>query len=62
MVTVVKPNGKLKICIDSRDWNNAIRRERHHLKTIEEVISQMPDAYVFSKIDATSGYWHAALH
>ena len=27
MVTVIKPNGKLRICIDPRDLNKAIKRE-----------------------------------
>ncbi|CAC5366659.1 unnamed protein product [Mytilus coruscus] len=47
MVTVIKPNGKIRICIDP-------------LKTVE-VISQMPNAKVFSKLDATSGFWHIQL-
>ncbi|VDI40084.1 Hypothetical predicted protein [Mytilus galloprovincialis] len=56
MVTVIKPNGKIRICIDPRDLNKAILREHYPLKTVEEVISQMPNAKVFSKLDATSGF------
>ncbi|CAC5385605.1 unnamed protein product [Mytilus coruscus] len=58
MVTVIKPNGKIRISIDPRDLNKAILREHYPLKTVEEVISQMPNAKVFSKLDATSGFWH----
>ncbi|CAC5380359.1 unnamed protein product [Mytilus coruscus] len=61
MVTVIKPNGKIRICIDPRDLNKAILREYYPLKTVEEVISQMPNAKVFSKLDATSGFWHIQL-
>ncbi|VDI10628.1 Hypothetical predicted protein [Mytilus galloprovincialis] len=61
MVTVIKPNGKIRICIDPRDLNKAILREHYPLKTVEEVISQMPNAKVFSKLDATSGFWHIQL-
>ena len=61
MVTVVKPNGKIRICIDPRDLNNAIQREHYHMKTIEEVVAEMPNAKVFSKLDATSGFWQLAL-
>ncbi|CAC5380097.1 unnamed protein product [Mytilus coruscus] len=61
MVTVIKPNGKIRICIDPRDLNKAILREHYPLKTVEEVISQMPNANVFSKLDATSGFWHIQL-
>jgi hypothetical protein len=44
MVTVIKPNGRIRICIDPRDLNKAILREHYPLKTVEEVISQMPNA------------------
>ncbi|CAC5366972.1 unnamed protein product [Mytilus coruscus] len=60
METVIKPNGKIRICVDPRDLNKAILREHYPLKTVE-VISQMPNAKVFSKLDATSGFWHIQL-
>ena len=56
MVTVVKPN-KIRICIDPRDLNQAIKREHYPMQTIEEVVAEMPGATVFSVLDATSGYW-----
>ena len=37
MVTVVKP-GKLRICIDPRHLNSAIKREHYPMPTIEEVL------------------------
>ena len=61
MVTVIKPNGKLRICIDPRDLNKAMKREHYPTKTIEEVISRMPNAQVFSVLDASSGFWQIEL-
>ena len=61
MVTVVKSNGDLRICRDPRDLNNAIQREHYPMKTIEEVVAEMPIAQVFTKPDATSGFWQLAL-
>ncbi|XP_028411133.1 uncharacterized protein K02A2.6-like [Dendronephthya gigantea] len=60
MVTVVKPN-KLRICIDPRDLNRAIRREHYPLPTVEEVVSRLPKARVFSTLDASSGFWQIEL-
>ena len=60
MVAVVKPN-KIRICIDPRDLNEAIRREHFPMTTIEEVVADMPQAKVFSFLDATSGYWQVKL-
>ena len=61
MVTVLKKNGQLRICIDPRDLNNAIRREHYPMKTIEEIIARMPNARYFSVLDASSGYWQVLL-
>jgi hypothetical protein len=41
----------------SRDLNCAIQRERFPLKTVDEVSG----VRVFSKLDATSGFWHTQL-
>ena len=60
MVAVVKPN-KIRICIDPRDLNAAIRREHFPMTTIEEFVASMPQAKVFSVLDATSGYWQVKL-
>ena len=61
MVTVTKPNGKLRICIDPRDLNKAIKREHYPMRTIEEVVTRMPNAKVFSVLDANSGFWQVQL-
>ena len=47
MVTVIKPS-KIRICIDPRDLNQAIKREHYPMKTIEEVLAEIPGAKVFS--------------
>ena len=52
----MKPNGKLRICIDPRDLNQAIKREYYPMKTIEEIAARMPDAKVFSVLDASSDW------
>ena len=61
MVTIVKPNGSLRICIDPRDLNKAIKREPHPMSTIEEIVTRMPNAKVFSVLDASSGFWQVKL-
>ncbi|GFN74641.1 transposon ty3-i Gag-Pol polyprotein [Plakobranchus ocellatus] len=49
-------NGKLIICLDPKDLNKAIKREHHPMKSIEEITREMPNAKVFSKVDAKSGF------
>ena len=61
MVVVTKPNGSIRICIDPRGLNKAVKRQHYPLLTVDEVISRMPNAKVFSKIDCTSGFWQLEL-
>ena len=62
VVIVEKPNSnKLRICLDPKDLNNAIKREHLELPTLEEITSRMAGAKVFSKIDLNHGYWQQTL-
>ncbi len=54
MVTVVKPE-KLRICNRSQDLNKVIKREHYPLRTVEEIVAEMPNAKVFSVLDAIMG-------
>ena len=60
MVTVVKPN-KLRICIDPKDLNRAIKRSHYPMPTIEEVATKLGKAKVFTVLDAKSGFWQIKL-
>ena len=60
-VTNIKPNGQLRICIDPCDLNKAVKREYYPMRTIEEVVTRMPNARCFSVLDASSGYWQVSL-
>ena len=61
MVVITKKNGILRICIDPKDLNKAIRREHYPLPTIEEVATRLHGAKVFTSLDVRSGFWHIAL-
>ena len=54
-------NNKVRICIDPKDLNEAIKREHHPMKTVEEVASSIPGAKLFSVLDAKSGYMQIKL-
>ena len=62
MVPVVKPNGKIRTCVDLRKLNEAVKRERYILPTLEDVAPKLAGAKVFCKLDASSGYWQIPLH
>ena len=52
MVTIIKPNSSLRICIDPHNLNKAIQQEHYPMQTIEEVTTQIPDTTYFSVLDA----------
>ena len=61
MVVVPKLNGKVRICVDYTYLNQAVKRERHILPTVEHVLAQMSGATVFSKLDANCGFHQIRL-
>ena len=61
LVVGEKPNGDLRICLDPRDLNKAIKREYYQLPTFEEISSRLSGAKVFTKLDANKGYWQIPL-
>ena len=51
VVAIEKSNGDVRICLDMRQANRAILREKHPVPTIEETLQEMSGAKVFSKLD-----------
>jgi hypothetical protein len=61
LVTVVKKDDTLRVCLDTRDLNKAVKREHFKLPSREEMMAQFSNAKVFSKLDAYSGFWQIKL-
>ena len=62
MVAARKKNGSIRICIDPKHLNAVLQRPHHPMRTIEEVISDIPKAKYFTILDAKSGFWQIPLH
>ena len=64
IVTPPKPKDpdKVRICVDMRQANTAIQRERHLTPTMNDVIHELNGARVFSKLDLNKGYHQLELH
>ena len=57
VVLVEKKSGTIRVCLDPKDLNSAIRRQHYQLPTTEEIFARMSGAKYFSKLDASSGFW-----
>ena len=64
IVVAPKPKSpeEIRICVDMRLPNKAIKRERHVTPTIDDVIADLTGAEYFSKLDLRSGYHQLLLH
>ena len=60
---VKKPNSEngVRICVDMRSPNHAIRRERHVTPTIDDIIQKVNGATHFAKLDLNAGYHQIEL-
>ena len=61
LVVVQKPNGSVRLCIDPRYLNAAMKRSHYPMKTVDEVASHLQGANTFSILHAKSGFWQLKL-
>ena len=57
-----KAPDQVRICVDMRDANKAITREKHPTPTMEELLHELNGAKVFSKLDMNHGYLQLELN
>jgi ribosomal protein S27AE len=60
-VVIPKSADDIRLCVDMRQANTAIVRERHPIPTVDEVLQSMNGSKVFSKIDLRSGFHQIEL-
>jgi hypothetical protein len=56
-----KSNGKIRLCLDPQPLNKALKRCHYPIPTIEEVLPDLTNAKVFSKVDCRSGHLQIKL-
>ena len=60
---VVSSRGeKIRICLDPGDLNKAVKREHYPIPTVKEIVAKIPEAKVFTVLDAKSGYLQMKLN
>ena len=61
MVVVMKRNGKIRLCIDPKPLNQALKQNHYPLPVIDDLLPELLKAKVFSVVDAKNGFWHVQL-
>jgi hypothetical protein len=53
---VSKKNGKLRLCVDYRELNQIIKKDRNALPFISEIFNRLGSAKIFTKLDLKNAY------
>ena len=53
-----KPNGKLRMCLNPQNLNNALLQTYHRSKTPQEVTHELSTARFFTKLDLRNAFWN----
>ena len=61
IIPVMKSNGSLRLCLDPKDLNKAIKRKQWYSRTIDDILPELAKSKYKTLKDATSGYWHVVL-
>lgn len=62
MVPAEKKNkDQVRVCVDLKRLNKAVKQERYILPTLEDITPKLAGAEVFSTLDASSGFWQIPL-
>ncbi|XP_055588544.1 uncharacterized protein K02A2.6-like [Uranotaenia lowii] len=62
LVTILKDNGDLRLCVDMRRANMAIKREAHPMPTFDDFLPRLKKARVFSRLDIKESFYQMELH
>ena len=61
LVVERKRNGKIRLCVDPKFLNKALKRSHYPLPVIEDILPKLAKAKVFTVVDARSGFWQIKL-
>ena len=61
IVPVMKEDGSLRLCLDPKDLNKAIKRNQWYARTLDDILPELAQSKYFTVKDATSRFWHILL-
>ena len=61
LAVATKKSGALRVCINPRPLNKALKRETYQISILDEILPELSQAKMLSTVDLHSGYWHCIL-
>ena len=62
IVVVLKPNGKIRICVDYKNVNYSVMQEKFLMPTDDDNSTKMRGSTVFSALGCSMDLWQFPLH
>ena len=62
LVVIPKANSDIRVCVDMRQANTAIQRERYPVPSTDELLHELNGNKVFSKLDLKWGFHQIPLY
>eukprot|EP00794_Sanderia_malayensis_P020682 gene20682-biopygen17069 len=62
IVVVPKKEGKIRLCVDMRAANTAVKRIRHPIPTVKDISLALNGSQYFTKLDMSQAYHQLPLH
>ncbi len=56
LTLVQKPNGKMRVCIDPKPLNKALKRSRYWMPTLDDFLLELTEVKIFSVLDVKNGF------
>lgn len=56
------PNGDIRVCLNPKPLNKAVKRPHHYAPTMEGISQKLHGCKYFSVLDQSSGYWNMEVH
>ena len=60
-VVVMKPNGKIRLCLEPRPLNKPLKRNHYPMPVIDDLLPDLCKSRFFSVVDVKNGFWHVQL-
>ena len=61
IVVAVKKSGELRVCIDPKPLNAALKREHYQIPVVDDLLPDLMDTRVFTEVNLASAFWHLEL-
>lgn len=61
IVVITKKDGTVRLCLDPRNLNAALKRHHYPIPCPEELFASLSGSTVFSILDAKSAFWQLTL-